>query len=483
MAEISIKRAAMINFIAKYATIFIQLIYNGILSRILIPEDFGIVAVVNVFVTFFMLFADMGIGSAVVQNKTLTEKETNNIFSFTVYLGLVLAAIFALFSIPMSWFYADRVYIPIGLLLSISLFFNTLNMIPNAVLLKNKRFRTVGIRLVVVTIISSILTIVLALNGFKYYSIVFNSIFISFFTFLWNYNSTRLKFSFKISMEPIQKIKEFSQFQFGFNFINYFARNADNLLIGKFLGNRALGFYDKSYRTMLYPVNNLTNVITPVLHPILSDHQNNKEYIYTQYVKVVKILSLLGAFFSAFLFVAAEEVIVILYGDQWKGAVTSFQFLALAVWAQMISSSSGAIFQSLGKTKLLFINGIITSTITVIAIILGIGLQSINAVAAFVAIAYNSHFFITFYNLIKKGFGFNVWQFYKILIPHLLIFFITFLGLYFASLFKIDNVLISAFYKGFVALSFFIIALVLTKQQSAFTILMRRKKRTGDAAS
>ena len=476
MAEISIKRAAIINFIAKYSTIFIQLIYNGILSRILVPEDFGIVAVVNVFVTFFMLFGDMGIGSAVVQNKTLTEKETNNIFSFTVYLGLVLAAIFALFSIPMSWFYNDQVYIPIGLLLSVSLFFNTLNMIPNAVLLKNKRFRTVGIRLVLVTIISSILTIILAINGLKYYSIVFNSIFISFFTFLWNYNSTRLKFSFKINKGSIQKIKEFSQYQFGFNFINYFARNADNLLIGKILGNRALGFYDKSYRTMLYPVVNLTNVITPVLHPILSEHQNDKEYIYSQYIKVVRILSLLGAFFSAYLFITAKEVIVILYGEKWIGAVTSFQFLALAVWAQMISSSSGAIFQSLGKTKLLFINGLFTSTITVSAIIIGISFHSINAVAAFVAIAYNSHFFITFYNLIKNGFGYKLWQFYKIFIPHLLIFVITFIGLYFVSMYRIDNVFLSAVYKGVFGVIFFVISLLLTKQQDAFSILRRRKK-------
>lgn len=476
MTQTSIKKAAAINFMAKYATIFIQLIYNGILSRILIPEDFGVVAVVNVFVVFFMLFADMGIGGAVVQNKTLTTKETNYIYSFTVYLALLLAVLFALFSIPMSWFYNDEVYVPIGLLLSISLFFNTLNMVPNAVLLKNKRFKTVGIRLVVVTIISSILTIFLALLGFKYYSIVFNAIFIAFFTFIWNYKSTKLKFYFRLNIDSIRKIKDFSTYQFGFNFINYFSRNADNLLIGKILGSRDLAFYDKSYRTMLYPVTNLTHVITPVLHPILSEYQDNKAYIYEQYIKVVKILSLLGTFVTAYCFFAAEEIITILYGHQWLGAVISFRFLALSVWVQMISSSSGSIFQSLGNTKLLFMNGIITSIITVSAIIIGISLQSINMVALCVAIAYNTHFFVTYYNLIKRGFGFSQWQFYKNFIPDIIVFIITFIGLYFISLVEIDNVLISAFYKGFAGLLVYVFALFITRQYKAFALLKRQKK-------
>lgn len=477
MSEVSIKNAAIINFIARYSNIFINLIYNAILSRILTPEDFGIVAIVNVFVTFFMLFADMGLGSAVIQHKSLSKMEINHIFSFTGYLALFLGLIFAAFSIPLAWFYTDGVYVPIGILLSVSLFFNTLNMIPNAVLLRNKRFKTVGIRTVTVAIMSSILTILLALIGFKYYSIVFNSIFFAFFTFIWNYHTTKLKFTFRFNMESVRKIKSYSSFQFGFNIINYFSRNADNLLIGKIMGNTALAFYDKAYRTMLYPVNNLTNVITPVLHPILSDYQSDKQYIFNQYIKVVKILSLLGAFITAYCFFAAEEIIVILYGKQWLEAVPSFQLLALSVWVQMISSTSGSIFQSLGNTRLLFHNGIITSVITVLAILVGVSFDNINAVSLAVAVAYNSHFFITFYNLIRKGFGFKVSRFYKKLLPDLIVFIVVFVGLFFLSFIYIENVLLSALFKGVGGFLFYVIALLLTKQYRYFFILIKPQKK------
>ena len=76
------------------------------------------------------------------------------------------------------------------------------------------------------------------------------------------------------------------------------------------MGEVALGYYDKAYRLMLYPVQNLTHVITPVLHPILSDYQDDYDKIYSQYVKVVKILSLLGVFILVFCFFSAKEIIL-----------------------------------------------------------------------------------------------------------------------------------------------------------------------------
>lgn len=118
----SIKQAAIINAVSKYATVIINLILTAILARILTPEDYGIVAVTTVFTNFFGVFADMGIGTAIIQNKELTKDDINNIFSFTIRQGVVLMFCFAGFSIPLSAFYENSVYIPIGILLAGSLF-------------------------------------------------------------------------------------------------------------------------------------------------------------------------------------------------------------------------------------------------------------------------------------------------------------------------------------------------------------------------
>ncbi len=475
MSSISIKKAAFINFISKYANIFIQILYQSVLARILTPNDFGIVAVIMVFTTFFMVFADMGLGTAVIQNKKLTREDTNNIFSFTVYFGIGLALIFCLFSVPLAYFYNDEAYKSIGCLLSISLFFNTLNMIPNALLLKEKRFIAVGVRLVVVSIISSVFTIILAIGGLKYYSIVFYSIFTAFFTFLWNELSVKARFSFKFKMSSLKKVFNYSAFQFAFNIINYFSRNLDNLLIGKFMGNEALAFYDKGYRLMLYPVQNLTHVITPVLHPILSEYQDNREYIYNQYLKVIKILSLIGIFVSVYCYFAAEEIVVIMFGSQWEDAVPCFRFLALSVWAQMITSSSGSIYQSLGNTKLLFYSGFITAMVSVIAILIGVSSKSIVNVSICVTIAYNIHFIITYIIMMKWGFRNSFIKFLKKFFPELVIAFLMILTMHYAKQFVFNNFIVSAVYKAIVAGIIWTISLMITRQIKYFTLIFKKK--------
>jgi PST family polysaccharide transporter len=318
----------------------------------------------------------------------------------------------------------------LGAILSISLCFNILNTVPNAILLKQKRFLVVGIRTIVVTLLSSVFTILLAVIGLRYYSIVFHSVISSILLFVWNMFSIKLHVKSRVDWSSVKRIRNYASYQFLFNITNYFARNLDNLLIGKYLGDVPLGYYNKSYTLMLFPIQNLTHVITPVLHPILSDYQNDKEKIFTQYMKVVKLLSLLGVFVTPFCFFAADELILLFFGDQWTQAIPVFRILSLSIYAQMITSSTGSIFQSLGKTKQLFYSGICTTFITIVCILFGLSRGRIDTVATFVMVAYNLHFFIVFYILIKLTFGRKLFDFYKYLWKDLLIMIVLFMSLY-----------------------------------------------------
>lgn len=418
--EISIKKAAFINAASKYSAIFLNLIVSAILARILSPEDYGIVAVTAVFTTFFSLFADMGIGAGIIQNKELSQDDVNVIFTFSGRLALVISLIFALFSYPLSLFYRNSVYIPIGLLLSISLFFNTLNIVPSALLSKEKRFLRIGARTVILCVLSGTAGIILALCGLKYYALVCQSVLNAFLTFLWNFISTRPKLVRKPSASGIEKIKGYSSFIFAFNLINYFARNSDNLVISRFLGTASLGYYDKAYKMMCYPTQNLTHVITPVLHPILSEHQNDRTYIYEKYLRVVKLLSLLGTFITAFCFFAGEEIILLLFGKKWTPSISCFKFMSVSIWAQMVTSSSGSIFLTLGDSRRMFAIGVVNSVLTVCAIALGIIESDINKVARNVGIVYNVHFITTYITLIHFSFGMSYRKFLAGFIPDFL---------------------------------------------------------------
>ena len=469
-----IKKAALINAAGKYSKIFLTLIVNAILARILSAEDYGIVAVITVFSTFFTTFSDMGFGSAIIQNKELTDDDVNNIYSFTVYASIALMLIFAVCSFPIASFYEDKVYISLGQMLSISLLFNALNMVPNGILNRDKKFISIAVRTVVVYIGSVIITIVLAFFGLRYYALAIHAILTALFTFIWNYANTRPKFHFRLQMESIKKVLNYSGYQFAFNLVNYFSRNLDNLLTGKFMGNAELGYYNKAYTLMLYPVNNLTGVISPVLHPILSDYQKQVEIIYRKYMKIVRLLACIGLYIAPVCFLGASEIISILYGKNWGTSVICFQFLSIAIIPQMINSSAGSIFQAIGNTKLLFINSCINTCITIVAILIGVFWgKNIQVLSACVAVAYLCHFITAFIMLIKLGFRFKIINFLKELVPEIFMLAIMVIAVIVYP-FSISGIFLSIIVKCAYLGMVFLAVMVVSKEYNLFISLFRK---------
>ena len=102
----------------------------------------------------------------------------------------------------------------------------------------------------------------------------------------------KLKYTF--GSKSIHEIFSYSAYQFMFNVINYFSRNLDKLLIGKYMSMNSLGYYEKSYRLMMLPLQNITHVISPVMHPVFSNFQDDPLKLALSYEKVIRILAFIG---------------------------------------------------------------------------------------------------------------------------------------------------------------------------------------------
>lgn len=470
-----IKKAALINTLGRYSIIIIQLFVSAILSRILSPDDFGVIVVITVFSTFFSMIANMGFSTAIIQNKDLNKEDIDNIYSFTVYLSFIVALIFALSSFFIAYFYKDDIYIPVTMLLSITLFFDALSMVPNGVLNREKRFEIIAVRSFVTYSFSAVIAVVLAVLGFKCYAIVIQTIIASVGTFVWNYIFTKPKFIAKFNSKSVKKIANYSGYQFASNFVNYFADNLDNLLTGKLMGKAELAFYNKAYNLILYPVNNLSGVIAPVLHPILADYQKNKREIYEKYINIIKLIALIGAFVQAVFIMSSGEIIIIMYGSQWASSIICFHILSFCIIFRMINSVSGAVFQALGNTKLLFQNGFINSVITVLLILLGVlVLKNIKALAICVAIAYIIHYLTASTMLIKSGFNYSVISYYKDIFKEVIIFVIMMIS---ANIHILDNanVFIGLTLKVIFLSAVFALLLFITGEYKIILSLFRKK--------
>lgn len=390
--------------LGKYSNVLIQLVVNAILSRILTPADYGVVSIIQIFIEFFNLLADMGFGPAIIQNKELKDNDIRIIFKFSVYFALLLSVIFMFIGYPVSIFYENPAYIPIFVILGFSVLFFALLVVPKAVIQKRRDFKTVNQILVFTGIIKGIVSIVLAFMGLKYYAIVLGSLVQAIMNFIFYYNKTRISTKVTMSLEPIKKIWAFSRNQFSFNFINYFSRNFDSILIGRVFTSGALGYYNKSYQLSLYPNQILAGVITPVIQPIMSEYENNLQVIKNTYLKITRVLANIGVPISVFCFFAGHEIILFIFGGQWEASVLSFQILAISIWLQMIASSTGAFYQSANRTDLLLFSGIQSMILNVVSIGIGVYLGSIESVATMVTISFSINFLINNYLLMYRIF-------------------------------------------------------------------------------
>lgn len=474
--NISVKKAVLINAIGKYSSVIFQLVFSAFLSRILTPAEFGVVTVINVFVIFFELFSDLGIGTAIIQNRNLDKEDISHIFAFTLYLGVFLAVLFYMLSYGIAEYYNNEIYIPLGAILAFSIMLTSWNVVPNALLMKEKQFTTVAIRTVVACILSYIVAIVMALNGYSYYSLVIRSVVMTVVLLVWNIRASKIRVCLRPNIQSINKIWNYSLYQFGASIINYFQRNLDNLLVGRYLGEEQLGYYNKSYTLMQYPITYLSQVITPVLHPLMAEHQDDKHYIYQQYINIFKTLSTVGVFVCSFFFCASREIILFMFGDQWELAIEPFCIISLSIWPQMLTGTVGCVLQSLNNTKNLFRMCIASLCVSVVGIVAGVTLGELSKLAYCIVIIYYLHFVIYYYVLICIAFRKRFVDFLKAISIDIVCLVILLASAYvIMNIVRHDNVIVVLMIKGVLLTILYISILIVSKRYRLFFEILKKK--------
>ena len=414
---------------AKYFNMLITLLTTSILARILAPSDFGIIALTTVVMSFFDILATAGLGPAIIQSKTLNKDEYKDIFTWSVLIALVCFLLFNCVIRDISDYYKEEKLIRILRLLSFQLLFTSLNVFPYSLMLKSKMFKELSIISSSNTLLFGVVSIVMAYSNFGIYSLlalpIGNSImsFVICSLFMRKYIGITLIPRFR----PFGELLHFSMYQFSFNLINFFSRNLDKLLLGKYIGMESLGYYEKSYRLMTLPISTLTNVFAPTIQPILATYQDEKQVIRDTYNSLSKYLLALGAIITPFFFFSAREIIMIVFGSQWEKAVPVFQVLAISIMFQLVDSLSGSILQSSNNVKYLFVSGTMCSAINISFLIAGLVIWGdIIIVSICVALSYILNFFISTLYINKYAVCQSLVGYYAFLkIPMLMIFVIS----------------------------------------------------------
>ncbi len=384
--------------VQRYSGMVVSLVVSAVLARLLSPEEFGVVAIANVLIWFFSMFATMGIGPAIIQRKDLTQNDLNNIFTFSFLVGICFSLLFYLSSWIIASWYDNRELVPVCQLLSLTLFLSTINMVPGALMAKNLRFKESAIITLILQLVTGVISVIAAYKGFGVYALLISPILAPIGSFIYNNRFYPVHLSRNLCLEPIRKIFSFSMYQFLFELFNYFSRNLDKIVIGKYISMADLGYYEKSYRLMQLPIQNVTSVINPVLQPVLSSLQDNPTEIGHKYCKLIKFIAAISFPLTVIIYVCGYEVIHLFYGANWDDAVPTFKILSLSVCMQMILSTSGAIFMASNNTKAQFWVGVRNTFTTVIGfIVAAYFFKTIEAIAWSWVITLFINFVCTYY--------------------------------------------------------------------------------------
>lgn len=360
-----------------------QIVTSIILARLLLPEDFGLVGMAFIIIGFLSIFKDLGTAAAIIQKEDISESLLSSIFWLNVVFGILISIIvFALSPIVSSFFNDVRVE-PILKVLSISFLLSSLSNVHQALLEKKLLFKKLAKIEIIATFFGSTLGIYLAFSGFKVWSLVFQSLvtFLVTMILLWYFERWTPRFAFNFS--EIKSLHRYSGFLTGYNIFNYLFRNADNFLIGKFLGAQNLGYYNLAYRIMLYPMQTITVVISRVMFPLYSQIKNDLQRFRSIYIRVAQAISLISFPLMIILMIFNKEFIVYIFGKNWETTKTIILILAPVGMLQSVDSTVGSIYQATGRTDLIFKWGLFSGTISIGVFVLGLKWGIIGVATAY----------------------------------------------------------------------------------------------------
>jgi PST family polysaccharide transporter len=380
-----------------------------VLARLFTPRDFGTVASIAVFSTFFQLMTEAGLGPAIINLKALSPRDRNGLFGLTVLTGMLLALVFDAARPLWQAFYGLPRVGEVVPYVAASLLFYSASIVPTALLLRDQAFYRIanaGIAAELVSMASSLVLLRLIDPLHALASKAAVSAAVSFAaTYLFSGRTQFGRPGWGTRFTAIRPLLFFSGYQFGFNVLNYFSRNLDNILVGRYLGTAPLGVYDKAYRLMRYPLVLITFAMTPAIQPVVQHYAHDKRKVETIHRDFLWRLSLLGTIAGLAIYLLAGDIVAWLLGPQWGAVVPVVRILAIAVPVQVVLSTSGSFYQAMDRTDLLFVNGVFSSVVMVGAIVWGVLQRDLTRLSWALVAAFHANFFFAYYIMYSRIFG------------------------------------------------------------------------------
>lgn len=442
----------------------------SILTRFLDKEDFGLMALVNFVLGFITLFMDMGITSAILHKQSIRKQEYSSLYWFNLIFSIFLFVLLNTISSWLASFYEEPELRNLVYLISFAIIISAFGRQFKTILQKEMHFKTVAIIDIISILMSLILAIFLAVADFGVYSLVFSALFqfmlSNMLFFLWGNRIQKLSFHFNFGeTKPFLKI---GIYQVGGQIINYFNRDIDILIIGKFFGAEILGGYSLAKQLVRKPLGIIDTIYLSVAMPVLPRFQNDTSALKNYFIKLIKGLSIVNSAIYGIFIIAAPLIINIFYGNEYLNIVPFFRILAIIVYFRSVSGLVGVLAITKGRTDVDFYWNLIILILLPIVILIGANYGIIEVIWA-MAITQMALMIPLWFMFYKRLLAMSLMVYLKALfVPFLIV--VVCYGFY--SLMGSENVIVQIIFSLFLFLS---LALYTIKTETTFKEYLNRK--------
>ncbi len=397
----------------------VSIVATAILARLLSPQDYGLIGMVAVATNFIVMFKDLGLATATVQKPEITSEQISTLFWVNLTLSVLTMLVMILLAPVISWFYGDSRLTMIAIVSALGFLIGGLTVQHEALLKRQMRFMALSAVALAAMVGGYVVGVAFAWYGFGYWSLVYSQLALLSIDAILVWTLCGWRPGLPRRNTGVRSMLSFGGNITGYGTVNYFSKNADNLLIGRFWGPQSLGLYNKAAQLVGLPTDQVHEPVMAVTVPALSRLADSPERYRKAYLRIMEKVLLLVMPVVALLIVASDWLVGIVLGSQWRGAAPILVFMGLAGLIQPLINTAGSLLVTQGRGRDLLYWSIISAPLSILSIVVGLPWGATGVAASYSL----TRIFVThplMYWFVGRTGPVRTKDFYKLLAPFVL---------------------------------------------------------------
>ena len=362
-------KGVMWSAIDRFASQGVSFVISIVLARLLTPDDYGIIAMLTIFISISQAFVDSGFSSAIVQKQDRTDLDLSTALYSNIGIGFIFYIILFFSSPLIAQFYEEPILESVTKLMGLMFVIFSFSNVQQAVLTIRVDFKTQTKVSLISVILSGALGIALAYFGFGVWALAWQQVTAALIRcfLLWYFLKWRPLLQF--SKKSFDELFSFGSKMLATGLLNSLFNNIYTIIIGKKFNAASLGFYSRADQLAQFPSTNVTGILQRVTFPVLAQLQNEDERFNDAYFKIIKITMFIVFPIMFLLAALSEPIIRILLTEKWIKSAELLRLICFALMFYPIYSLNLNVLEAKGRSDYLFKSEFINKVLNVLVLL------------------------------------------------------------------------------------------------------------------